>query len=702
MTAAKIETTHRATLENGPSVVDHELVWTSASGMTTADPQSVGGCLRKWWYEQVLGRRQPSTPAQKKGTKLHAEIDTHLTTGTPLLSQLAIAGRGFIPERGPGIFSEASLGDVKTATLKVGPRIPVLGHVDLWNIRGTFHNPAGDLLPEPRARTIETRDWKTTSDFTWAKSPDDLAKNIQLVTYSVAGFMRWPDAEHARHTHVYFRTQGKPEAKLVTVLQDREQVERRLLYADGIAATMADAARETDPHKVDANHAACNAYRGCPHRSYCRAGSHDSLAELLGPRGAAAALARLEAKTGAGLATSGTEPTKGSYVSLIDKMKPSALVAPIPAAAGVGVQLTVPVVDAEVAALQAQEAARRAQAAAGIPTGFQDAVLYLRDCGRGWPKLTGRAAAACGAVEIEGTGWLATKCAPVEDPEALMRLVAEVRTLPPLSAEPAVIVAPPPAPTPPAPPPSLLMQSPPATMAAVLPPDAPASNPAIAATPVEGLDNAKTRELAALTTVPGLVATAVLTQQTGALPTLAAAPPMLSTAAPFGSLLGGPTPPAAVPIVPVETTQTQPPGAEAAKPTRKRGRPAGSKSAPNIADQIATPGEVAASRFETAAINLFVNAMPSCGFESLHPYIDTLCAALCAEYSAADIQCAPKDGPLGFGKWQGALRALARQSPPAAGSYFVRSNGTDLAAVVVEALRNVTIESGGMYVEGVA
>ncbi len=47
-------------------------------------------------------------------------------------------------------------------------------------------------------------------------------------------------------------------------------------------------------------------------------------------------------------------------------------------------------------------------------------------------------------------------------------------------------------------------------------------------------------------------------------------------------------------------------------------------------------------------------------------------------------------------------RTILRVTQKPAGSYFVKSNGTDLAAVVVEGLRNVVIESGGMYVEGIS
>lgn len=714
------EITHKATIENGPSVVDNVLRWTSASGLTVADVHSYGGCLRRWWYEQVGGKRQPSTPAQNRGTRLHDAIERYLVHGAPLVDPLAIAGRSFIPEPGPGILVETALGNLGAAWLYLAD-VPILGHVDLWNHRGWYQNPDGETVRDVDG-VLETKDWKTTSDLKYAKTAAELAHNIQVNIYGEAGFHMWPTLERSRLTHVYFQTTGRADAKLVSVLCDREHVSRRTEYAEGIVRSIKDVARETRADKVDANREACNAYRGCPHATYCSVGNHDSLADVLGQRGAANAIHRLNVIRGDVI----LEPPpnyRGESMSLIDKFKPGALAAPQPQtaappppapqpmapAAGVGAQITV---DAEVAALQAQEAARRAQAAAGIPTGFGDALTYLETCGRGWPQFLGRAAAAIVKLrgldpritEIPGQGWLETKCKPIEDPEQVVRLVAEVRTLPPASAEPPVAVAPPP--PPPAPAPVVAPAPAPATIS-VLPPDAPASNPALAALPVEGLDNAKTRQLASLgaPSVPGLVETAVHVAAGGSLLGAAAAPKL---AEPQTSLLGGAvTPP---PPVPMTTAPTPPPvvqateGAAAAAAnvtppaTRKRGRPAGTRK--KASPQDAAAGATPAVETDTA-MNIFVNAIPSDAFESLHPYIDELCAALCAEYSAADVRCAPKEGPLGYGKWPGAVAALARQNPPGAGNWYVNTKGNDIAAVVADALRGKAIESGGLYVEGV-
>lgn len=72
----------------------------------------------------------------------------------------------------------------------------------------------------------------------------------------------------------------------------------------------------------------------------------------------------------------------------------------------------------------------------------------------------------------------------------------------------------------------------------------------------------------------------------------------------------------------------------------------------------------------------------------LEAYVVLKCRALEREFGAVDIRCAPADGPLGFGKWKGALAALVRDEPPAPGVYLLNDvRGSEIREVVVEALR---------------
>jgi hypothetical protein len=267
------ETTHRATQDNGPSVVNAQLVWTSASGITTADPNSYGGCLRRWWYEKVDGKEAPTTDAMRGGTALHTEIEARLKTGSSLMSPLALAGGHYVPHPGQGLLIEQPIHFVTAGN------VHIFGHVDLYNTRQEYIDPDGVLQRDP-PWSFEVKDWKTTSDFQYAKSERELAENIQLNTYSEAGFRSWPDMEWSRHTHVYFRTRGAPRSQLVTIRRSREEVALRWEYAESVVRSMADISRETSAEHVTPNPASCNAYRGCPHHTYCTAYHRTSLDSL--------------------------------------------------------------------------------------------------------------------------------------------------------------------------------------------------------------------------------------------------------------------------------------------------------------------------------------------------------------------------------------------------------------------------------------
>lgn len=625
----------------GPALINGRLVRTSATGITKADTSSAGGCLRRWWFETIDGKKVAQTPAMAAGSRIHAEIENHLLHGAPLLSQTSIAGKHFIPSAGDGILVET---EVKPWLSVDG--VAVVGRVDLWNHRGLYRDPEGDEQTDP-PNTLESLDWKTTSDFKWTKSAKELANNVQLLVYAEVGFRMWPHLEQARLTHVYFRTRGRPEAKLVTTLALREHVARGWEYASGIIRTIADAAKETVADKVDANPDACSAFRGCPHLAYCSVvKKSNSLNDIFGTGSATSLLARLS-------------PPKGT-MSLLSQSNG---------------------VNAEIVKLQAEEVSRRA----AMPPEFIKALAAIETSGRGSPGYTGRAAmlvAQAGGQSVApgmvfaSHGWLATVIkTPIDDPDDVARLWAEISSLPPLT--PPVQMSLPIDTTPPP---------------ALLPPDAPESKPILAAVPVEGLTTPKALELNSLLAPKP---TAVWTTE-----------PSVATLAGQDSNLGTVTS-ASIPEPkkrgrpPKAVTETAPSTSEApwVLTTTKDGTVSFPGVTVKTAPSIAVEPQIAQST--TSRLELYVNAIPSTKFDRLETYISEVCAALCAEYSAADIRCAPKDGPLGYDKWKGALAALVRSRPPTPGCYVVFTEGNDIAAIVANTLRATVTDSGGVFVEGI-
>lgn len=157
----------------------------------------------------------------------------------------------------------------------------------------------------------------------------------------------------------------------------------------------------------------------------------------------------------------------------------------------------------------------------------------------------------------------------------------------------------------------------------LLPPDAPASKPELAAKPVEGWSPA--------------------------------------------SLLVAPREEAAAPVA---TTSDEAP--------KKRGRP--KKSETPIAND--TPRSAPTAE----GLELFVDCIPTGQFADLSAYVESLCERLATTEDVVDIRCAPNDSVFAFGKWKGYLAALAKKEPPPAGTYVIMSRD-ERAQVVAEALK---------------
>ena len=690
------ETTHRAELELGPAIDNHEVRWVSSTLVTQGDHQSEGGCLRRLWFERVGGQPRITTAAMTAGVGMHKEIETFLATGNRgALGPVAMAGYHLIDVPGPGLIVEQPIiiganGQITGVYIRAAG-IPFAGHVDLYNHRGFYLNKDGEHRGDP-PNTLEVKDWKSTSDLVWAKTPEQVAATVQMNAYAIAGFAMWPHIEEARLTHVYFQRNGKPQAVLATSRPPRRQIEQKWKYIEGVVRTIVDVAREEDPRKVPFNLKACNSYhKDCPHLALCEDGKNarnfDSLDQMFGPRMAE----RLEARF-AGT----TIPEEDFFMGFLDQVTGTTVATtPIVPPAGVGLEFSLDDLVAE------ETAARTAlDAIAAIPTPtpeFVAACALIGASGLGMPPLGGNAAALYAAMGGQALAPGATfdgqlklsKLPRMHEAAELVGLAEEIkRKFPNMNAAPVVQ-------TPAVPAPITVQHIAPAI--AILPPDAPASSPALAANPVPGLDNAKSRELAAAQAVPivGLAESVSGTVPAGSL--FGEAPVAAGNAVQGLSTTGTVIAPAPVAPTPANTTAVTP----TAEAPKKRGRPPGAGTR--------KPRTVAAQGDATAVIDSsnVLSVFADCGVEgadtiNLMDYIDEACDALIAEFAptAADIRCTSNETALGFSKWRGALAALAAKQPPAPGNYRVDTRGNELAEIVFTALRNACLSSGGFHVRG--
>lgn len=297
----------------GPSMIGGELQFWSVSSLQLGDPESAGGCPRRWWYDKIGGKKQPDHGwANEIGTQLHREIEQYLRTGDKSgLGPLAYAGVHMLPAPGPDLLLEHEIATAGESTLRkvdgawTGSRglsslltccgLPVVGKIDLVHRRGTNSGTTEILDGHDPPGTAEVHDHKTTSDLKWAKTGDQLPDTIQMAGYGIWVHRHFAgEPELARLSHGYHVTTGRPRAEKRTTLVPVERLLRRWEYVEGRGRVLLDASREADASRVEYNVAACAFPRrkkvdiaagipdGCPHQAYCDGARQHNLALLYG------------------------------------------------------------------------------------------------------------------------------------------------------------------------------------------------------------------------------------------------------------------------------------------------------------------------------------------------------------------------------------------------------------------------------------
>lgn len=649
----------------GAAVRDGEVRFFSPTSLDMGDPRA-GGCALKWWYRYVRRIKGPDTASLIEGRKLHDELARYQKTGARDLSALAMSGLHMVPT-GSDLQIEFPIHRVSGKdiySLLHADGVPVIGWVDHMNRRGV--NMGADDITDTQdpPGTIEIIDWKWKRDGSKAEyylSRDQLITNTQLCGYGL-GLGLYYNAPHVRIGHGYFPSmRGRP--RKVTRLHVLQDYADNWKYVDGLARNLRCVAQESNPEHIEGNRNACESYGGCPYRDQCPTYKQTSSADIFGTTASQEISMAL---------TFGNQPPAGNDAA---------------------------------AALAAEEAKLRAQAAQQqVMPDFAEACARIQNSGRGFPPLGGAAAqmyAAMGGQAIApgtswaGTGDLGRLPTPIMEPAHVLQLANEIAPAAPM--QPAA--APAPAPVAPAPVaiPWQGMQQPAAAQPApwspqavqhVLPPDAPPSQPHLAAKPVEGFPMPAAPTFASPVSPPftfspaqqpqGPTASAPLSPSSAA-PAVTAAPPSPSSGA------------TASPAAPATSTEG---------PKKRGPKPKGQRDTVPAPATAGAVGNTATATTDGYAV--FVDCTPNCDAESLHPYVDSIVAELVARFCAPpalpDLRCAPKDGPLGFGGWRGALRAIVLEKPPAAGTYHLRARGDEIVEEVAAAMLTVCNKTGGLYV----
>jgi len=206
-------------------------------------------CRSRWYHEKIDGHVEPPSEAMKRGTRIHAAIEAYLVDGTPL------------PDDAEGRIARPAL-----------TRLPPAGSVPRDQVESRFETPAEvygvpfvgviDLL-EPDTIT----DHKTTSDFKYTKTEEELRADPQAQAYAIERARSVPGP--IRFRHLYIRTSGAPQSRETIVDFSRDDLAHALTRLRVTVASMIETSQVDDVADVGHNLEACGDYGGCPHRARC-------------------------------------------------------------------------------------------------------------------------------------------------------------------------------------------------------------------------------------------------------------------------------------------------------------------------------------------------------------------------------------------------------------------------------------------------
>ena len=229
--------------------VDHPYVF-SVSQLETFDL-----CPRKWAFEKIDKLEREPNEFAELGDRVHTVLEKYLKYGKTIDTstregKIAFPGLKHLPlPRSKGMRVE------EWFVLKFGVAV-YRGLKDVEII-------LKDKIPK-------VMDHKSTRNFKWKKSQQELKTNLQAGIYA-ADCMVKTGIDLVEEEWIYYKTEGKPKAEPVKIQMTQELVEDVLTRANTIAVRMVDTIKK---HKraldVIPNYTACNAYGGCAFRDKCK------------------------------------------------------------------------------------------------------------------------------------------------------------------------------------------------------------------------------------------------------------------------------------------------------------------------------------------------------------------------------------------------------------------------------------------------
>lgn len=218
-------------------------------------------CNRKAGWKYLCGYPEGEGDAQARGKRVHKILEN-------------LKRKGVLPDRSTedGAIAAEALPHVEDLVYE-GENGPVQLEAE-YGVKGRHEW----VLIRDIMGPGHVRDYKTTSDFKWAKTEAELLSDPQAILYAYEYFSVHPGEDTVTLTWIYLRSKEPYGSHIVQVVMTRrhatagfEVLER---FADRMQAA-SDAAPEdiTERHKyvltLAPNESRCKDYRGCPYRRHC-------------------------------------------------------------------------------------------------------------------------------------------------------------------------------------------------------------------------------------------------------------------------------------------------------------------------------------------------------------------------------------------------------------------------------------------------
>jgi len=254
-------------------------------------------CQRKWAWSKLDGLKAPPNRFAQKGLDVDDVLTRWLSEGTPIdaaspAGKIAMAGVKHLPSPStPGLATQ------KHFLLRT--------RVVLYQGKKDVEFLDADGVPC-------VYDHKTTTDFKWAKTAEQLRVDVQANLYAADAISRY-SSDLARLRWIYYRTTGQPKSLPVSLEITRPEAEEQVVKIDETAREIIQIyAAKPRPRALDLlpNPDACEAFGGCPYRSNCNLSPREMMRSMMAQESAIEKMRRLKSEklNGGASSTSAAAP----------------------------------------------------------------------------------------------------------------------------------------------------------------------------------------------------------------------------------------------------------------------------------------------------------------------------------------------------------------------------------------------------------